>query len=121
MLPAAVAQQVKETLLDYLRTTFNLRDRELDAALLAFLQDRQLGLFRGPYIDVRLPFRQGEPGGALPIGVVPAFPPFAHQLQAWERLSSAESRTPKSTLITTGRRVRDARAQALDRPAEARG
>jgi DEAD/DEAH box helicase domain-containing protein len=102
MLPAAVAEQTRATLLDYLRTTFNLRDRDLERALFDFLQDRSRGLFRGPYIDLRLPFRRAPADAHLPLEVAPAFAPYAHQLRAWERLSSAEGRAPASTLVTTG-------------------
>jgi len=36
MLPAVVIGQVQSALLDYLRTTFNLQDKELETALFDF-------------------------------------------------------------------------------------
>jgi hypothetical protein len=54
MIPVTVAGEIRETILDYLRTTFNLQDGALEAALFAFLRAE---LFKGPYVDLRLPFR----------------------------------------------------------------
>ena len=61
MIPSVVARQVRETVLDYLRTTFALTDPEFESALFAFL-DSEEGLFKGPYVDIRLPFRKAEAG-----------------------------------------------------------
>ena len=57
MIPSVVARQVRETVLDYLRTTFALADSEFECALFDFL-DGEEGLFKGPYLDIRLPFRK---------------------------------------------------------------
>ena len=53
VIPSVVARQVRETILDYLRTTFALADPDFERALFAFL-DSDAGLFKGPYVDVRL-------------------------------------------------------------------
>ncbi len=106
MLPMAVASEVERSLLDYLRTSLGLRADEVSAALEAFLKDEERGLFRGPFIELSLPFRMGEPAGGAeaesPLRVRPSYTPFAHQLRAWERLASGGGRTPTSTLVTTG-------------------
>lgn len=39
MLPAVVSAEVERALLDYLLTTFHLKDKALEAALFAFLRD----------------------------------------------------------------------------------
>ncbi len=102
MIPSIVTTQLQETIRDYLRTTFSLRDRSYEAALLEFLADPVRGLFRGPFVDLRLPFREGPRGAAERLlKVLPAFAPHAHQLRAWERLASAEQ-PPRSTLVATG-------------------
>jgi DEAD/DEAH box helicase domain-containing protein len=101
MLPASVAEQTRSTLLAYLRTTFGFRDAALERALFAFLTDPATGLFRGPFLDLRLPFRQAE-GADVPLDIAPSFVPYAHQLRAFERLSSQPGRTPAPTLVTTG-------------------
>ena len=49
MIPSVVARQVRETVLDYLRTTFALADPEFERALFDFL-DSDDGLFKGPYV-----------------------------------------------------------------------
>ena len=64
MIPLSVATQVRATLIDYLRTTTSFQDEALDAALAAFLEAE---LFRGPYVDLRLPFRKAGPEDALPL------------------------------------------------------
>jgi DEAD/DEAH box helicase domain-containing protein len=101
--PSVVATELRASLLDYLRTTFKLQDTRLDAALFEFLQDPERGLFRGPYVDVRLPFVQarGEWRDGLPLDLLPSFTPYAHQLRAFERLGSRDQ-APRATLITTG-------------------
>ncbi|PRP90631.1 putative ATP-dependent helicase Lhr [Enhygromyxa salina] len=100
MLPSVVATSLKSTIRDYLRTTFSLRDKAYERALLAHLEDPSEGMFRGPYLDLRLPFRSGDPA-EVPLRIKPAFKPHAHQLVAWQRLSSAD-KSPRSTLVATG-------------------
>jgi DEAD/DEAH box helicase domain-containing protein len=100
VLPTVVTTQLQATLRDYLRTTFSLRDRAYERALLDYLADPEHGLFRGPYLDLRLPFRRA-PAASAPLEICPAFDPYAHQLRAWERLASADTR-PRSTLVATG-------------------
>ena len=101
MLPLTVAHEVRAALLSYLRTTFAFRDQALEHRLFAFLEHPEHGLFRGPFIDLRLPFRKAAADAALPLDVVPPYRPYAHQLRAWQRLSSRD-RAPESTLVTTG-------------------
>jgi DEAD/DEAH box helicase domain-containing protein len=102
MLPATVAHEVRRTLIEYLRTTFHLDDPALNRALFEFLEHPKTGLFRGPYVDMRLPFRRAPSGQALPLEIAPRFTPYAHQLRSWERLASGPGRTPRATLVTTG-------------------
>lgn len=103
MLPALVADEVRETLLDYLRTTWSLSDRGLERELFRFLSggNGSSGIFKGPYLRIRLPFATatGESGSVLE--VQPSYVPFVHQARAWRRLSSREQE-PQPTLITTG-------------------
>lgn len=103
MLPSVVANEVQTALLDYLRTTFKLRDRALETALFRFLSDESTGIYQGPYLDVRLPFRTAPDNwlSRSPLDYNPPFAPYAHQLRAFERLSS-RSRAPQNTLVTTG-------------------
>src|SRR5690606_28809074 len=103
MLPAVVARQVQSSLLDYLRTTFRLQDQALERALFETLRDPERGLFRGPYLDVRLTFRKAPERWEddCAIDYRPGFTPYTHQLRAFERLG-ARDRAPQNTLVTTG-------------------
>ncbi len=103
MFPTVVSAEIERALLDYLQTTFHLRDKELEASLFEFLRDDKTGMFRGPYLDVRLPFRKASDTWerTSPLDYGPPFVPYAHQLGAFERLSARE-RKPQNTLVTTG-------------------
>src|SRR5687768_8629450 len=101
MIPSVVARQIQEVTLDYLRTTFALADADLEKSLFAFLSGLS-GMFRGPYIDVRLPFRKAEADDTIPLDIAPPFVPYTHQLVAFDRLSSKHGHQPQHTLVTTG-------------------
>jgi DEAD/DEAH box helicase domain-containing protein len=107
MIPLTIAEEIRATLLDYLTTTFSFQDQAVEQALLDFFAPQQPGnisegLFKGPYISLRLPFRKADPGAAIPLEISPAFTPYAHQMRAFERLSTQDGRQPQPTLITTG-------------------
>jgi DEAD/DEAH box helicase domain-containing protein len=101
MLPATLAHEVRKQVLHYLQATFNMRDPAVEAALAQFFNDPEHGLFKGPWLQMRRPFRhaRGDHGRFFDLPV--PFTPFKHQQQAWERLTSKDQR-PKHTLITTG-------------------
>ena len=101
MIPSVVARQSRETILDYLRTTFALADPSFESALFDFLDSKE-GLFKGPYVDIRLPFRKAGAGERIPLDVQPGFEPYTHQLRAFQRLSSKDGHQPQHTLVTTG-------------------
>lgn len=101
MIPSIVARQSRETILDYLRTTFALADPEFERDLFEFLDSEQ-GLFKGPFIDIRLPFRKADLGDRIPLDIKPAFTPYAHQLRAFQRLYAKDGHQPQNTLVTTG-------------------
>lgn len=96
-----LADQLRETALDYLRTTFHLSDAEFESRLFQFL-DGEEGMFRGPYVDVRLPFRKAETGYRIPLEIQPPFVPHAHQVRAFDRLFSSRGHQPQHTLVVTG-------------------
>ncbi|MDU1587788.1 MAG: DEAD/DEAH box helicase [Cutibacterium avidum] len=102
MLPPRQARELQQRLLDYLTTTFALADSDARAALSDFLEDPDEGLFKGPYLRTRLPFRPAPQHSADIPGWLPeGFKPYGHQAQAFSRLSSAQDR-PMPTLVTTG-------------------
>ena len=101
MIPTAVAHEARTNLLDYLQTTYSLKDEEFERCLLDYLGGPE-GLFRGPYLDVRLPFRQAEKGERVPLEIQPGFRPYRHQMRAFERLHGQRGHQPQHTLVTTG-------------------
>ena len=102
MIPVTVANEIRLSLLAYLTTTFRLNDEATEQALLRFLTDKERGMFRGSYLNVRLPFEKSESFATHPtLTIAPPFAPYRHQERAWSRLSS-QGQSPRSTLITTG-------------------
>ena len=106
LLPSAQAREIRDGLLDYLTTTFALADPDARFALTEFLSDREHGIFKGPYLRLRLPFRAASDGWQSILGWDIGLTPYGHQVAAFARLSSAElgpdKPRPLPTLITTG-------------------
>src|SRR5439155_23809187 len=61
MIPSLVVSEITDGLLEYLSTTFALSDDDVHDALEQFLSDHADGIFRGPYLRVRLPFESVDP------------------------------------------------------------
>ncbi|TWS20027.1 DEAD/DEAH box helicase [Tsukamurella asaccharolytica] len=106
LLPLSQAETIKASLLDYLGTTFALADPDAKQVLDEFLQDPKTGMFRGPYVRLRLPFRPAADGWRESLEWYEGFTPYGHQAAAFERLSSynltPEKPRPQPTLVTTG-------------------
>ena len=110
MLALHQAQEIRKSLVAYLRTTFDFRDSSMREVFSDFVEgvgrgDDGVGLFRGPYVSVRLPFvtASDEDQKAVPLEVRPPWPGYAHQVEAWNRLSTrVPDREPLPTLVTTG-------------------
>jgi hypothetical protein len=62
LLPSREAARIRTGLVDYLTTTFALSDDEARRALSDFLLDTDEGIFRGPYVRARVPFRAADEG-----------------------------------------------------------
>lgn len=102
MYPSLLADEAKDAVTEYLSTTFALADDDARAALESFLLDRDSGIFRGPYLRVRTPFRPVSDGWRSPLDWQPAgFQPHQHQARAFERLGTRES-PAQPTIVTTG-------------------
>lgn len=106
LLPGVQAPAIQNGILDYLSTTFALADEEARSALVDFLADRDNGIFKGPYLRLRLPFKAADDGWRDAFDWYEGFPPYGHQAKAFARLSSldlGESKPrPLPTLVTTG-------------------
>ena len=90
LLPTVQVERVREGLLDYLGTTFSLADEDARSALLDFLEDPETGIFKGPYLRLRLPFRPADDGWRSALDWYEGFPPYGHQAAAFRRLTSAD-------------------------------
>jgi ATP-dependent helicase YprA (DUF1998 family) len=102
MLPSLVAEELRSSLTSFLGTTFALADDDVRAELEQFIADEETGVFRGPFVRLRLPFRPAADGWQELLEFVPpGFTPHRHQAEAWRRLSS-RGRVPQPTLVTTG-------------------
>ena len=103
MIPSLVASEIREALVDYLATTFSLSDDDVGTELGNFLTDPKDGIFRGPYLRVRTPFRSVDSSWVSPLGWLPGgFRPYEHQAAAFERLTTVAGHAPEPTLVTTG-------------------
>jgi hypothetical protein len=101
VIPLLAAREIRDTLLDYLRSTWQLADRTLEKSLLTFLAGDQ-GMFKGPWVRLALPFASAPPDALIPLDIRPSYPPYLHQLLAWQRLSSRAGHEPEATIVTTG-------------------
>ncbi|MFB7630619.1 DEAD/DEAH box helicase [Streptomyces sp. NPDC056149] len=103
MRPTLAAQTLRETTVEYLTTTFALAEPDTQKALEEFLTDPADGLFRGPYLRIRRPFRAAADGWQRQLDWYPTkFWPYAHQAEAFARLTSKGGHRPEPTLVTTG-------------------
>jgi hypothetical protein len=94
LLPSTQALDVRRGLLDYLTTTFALADADAQEALRAFLDDPVDGMFKGPYLRLRTPFRPADPGWQQHVGWDVGFTPYGHQAQAFARLTAPDPVAP---------------------------
>ncbi|MDT3444486.1 DEAD/DEAH box helicase [Pseudofrankia sp. BMG5.37] len=103
MRPTLEARGLKESLLQYLSTTYALADEGAREALRRFLGDETSGMFRGPFLRIRTPFTLADGGWERHLEWRrEGWTPYAHQAAAFERLSSANGHVPQPTLVTTG-------------------
>lgn len=101
MLPAHIAQNIRRQILYYLQSTFSFRDKKVDQAFQRFLEDPESGLYKGPWVQLKRPFRPAPEGVEMPFDIEVPFHPFLHQYRAWKRLS-AKSGPAQNTIVTTG-------------------
>ena len=102
MLPLQQAYEIKHSILEYLKATFSFREKTVHNAFYEFINDTQAGIFKGPFISLKLPFIKASDNEDIPLEILPSFRPFLHQVIAFKRLSTYKEHQPQSTLITTG-------------------
>lgn len=102
MLPLQQAYEVKHSILEYLKATFSFKDKAVHEAFYRFIDHPEDGVFKGPYISLKLPFVKTPEDFDIPLEIKPDFPPYDHQYKAFQRLHTTGGHVPRSTLITTG-------------------
>ncbi len=103
MLSLHQAIEIKASILAYLRATFTFQDKEVDKAFYQFINHPEEGLFKGPYLSLKLPFVKANEAeqNSIPLSILPDWLPYDHQVKSWHRLSTV-NRKPEPTIITTG-------------------
>lgn len=102
MLPLQQAYEVQHSILEYLKATFSFKDKTVHEAFYKFVTDAEDGIFKGPYVSLKLPFVKAADAETIPLQIAPDFPPYDHQFKAFKRLTTEGGHTPQSTLVTTG-------------------
>lgn len=100
MLSLQQAIEIKESIISYLKATFTFREKQVAQSFDEFIEDTKQGMFKGPYLSVRLPFTKTT-DTEIPLDIKPAWHPYRHQAISWQRLST-HHRQPQPTILTTG-------------------
>jgi DEAD/DEAH box helicase domain-containing protein len=104
MLPLLQAEEIKQSVIEYLKATFSFSDKKLEHSFEDFLLDKRKGMFKGPYLQFRLPFNKHEDREALKstLFIQPPFDPYEHQFEAFRRLTTFNGHIPEPVILTTG-------------------
>ena len=104
MLPLQQAREVRDSVIEYIKATFRFKEKDVSDAFYRFIEDKENGLFKGPYVSLKTPFvsATAEESSNIPLDIAPSFPPYKHQLQAFHQLSMMNGHKPEPTLLTTG-------------------
>jgi len=98
VIPSVIASQVERGIEDFLRTTFPPSNPFFHGILDRLFEERNR-LFKGPYVSVKLPFREGTLDTEYFESFTMTHRPYLHQEKAFTRLRAEEA---KSTIISTG-------------------
>jgi len=98
MIPSVLAQHVEKGIKDFLRTTFPVTT-PFFSKILERLLNEPGNVFKGPYLDIQLPFQQDKGGPNYFPNLPMQFSPYRHQTNSFDRLSGLN---PKSTIVATG-------------------
>jgi len=58
MLALQQVLEIKQSILGYLRATYSFQDKRVQKAFFQFVEDPIDGVFKGPYVSLKLPFVQ---------------------------------------------------------------
>lgn len=103
MLPITVSRQLVEGLREFLRTTFPVTTpgflREDGSTFVDDFLLAESSLVKGPWVEVKLPFRRAVADGVPFVKLSLKFNPWQHQMRSFERLCGP---MPKSAIVATG-------------------
>ena len=104
MLPLQQAREVRDSVIEYIKATYRFKEKDVSDAFYRFIEDKNDGLFKGPFVSLKTPFVSAteEECANIPLDIIPSFPPYKHQLQAFRQLSMKNGHSPEPTLLTTG-------------------
>jgi len=102
MLPLQQAYETREAIIEYLKATFNFKEKEISDAFYKFIQNEKYGISHEPYISLKTPFTSAESDGRDLLDVVPGYMLYKHQYLSFSRLSTKKEHNPQPTLLTTG-------------------
>jgi DEAD/DEAH box helicase domain-containing protein len=102
MLPLQQAYEVKHSIIEYLKATFRFKEKAVQQAFDEFTIHPTNGVFKGPYVSLKLPFVKAHDDEEVPLDIKPRFPPYDHQIKSFRRLHTKNDHVPQATLITTG-------------------
>jgi len=97
MIPSVLSSQVKKGVEDFLKATFPVSTPFFHGVMDRFLGEDG-GVFKGPYLSIKLPYRTSSIGLDFFPGIPLFFPPYLHQEQAFRRLAGEQ---PVSPIIAT--------------------
>jgi DEAD/DEAH box helicase domain-containing protein len=100
MIPSVLSESIKIGIQDFIFATFPVTGKFFSGIIEDFLS-RKDGMFKGPYISIKLPFRKSDGPQQFFTQILPGdFIPYKHQEIAFSRLDT--SKEAKSTIIATG-------------------
>ncbi len=104
MLPLQQAREVRDSIIEYVKATYRFKEKAVGDAFYRFIEDKEDGLFKGPFVSLKTPFVSAteEESRHIPLDIAPDFPPYKHQLQAFAQLTLHDGHRPEPTLLTTG-------------------
>jgi DEAD/DEAH box helicase domain-containing protein len=70
MLPLQQAYEVQHSILEYLKATFAFNDKEVSKSFYNFINNPTDGMFKGPYVSIKLPFIKQINNDALPFHLI---------------------------------------------------
>jgi len=97
MIPSALSSQLEQGIADFLRVSFWSSTPGMEGVMEGLIQTPG-GIFKGPFVSVKLPFALGRGQEFFP-EVPLGYPAYRHQEQAFSRLAGD---TARSTLVATG-------------------